>query len=90
MNTLSWIMHGGLLVGFGVSVLLGAFLPASLLALLITYWFRAYGVVVMVGLIDAYLGAFYGVPWLSLGGIAWFGFSEWVRPLLVIANQDTV
>jgi len=63
---------------------------AGMIAVVTTYLFRAYGVVVILILVDGVLGAFYGIPWLSGIGISWLIVSELVRPLLIISNQDTV
>lgn len=90
MHALRHTLHAMLLLLFGVCTLIGALLFAAVVAAMITYWFRAYGVVVMLILIDGVLGAFYGIPWLSVIGISWLLVSEITRPLLTISNQDTV
>ncbi len=90
MGKLPLVTHMVLLGCFSVCVLVGALPLAVVLAGAITYWYRAYGVAVALILIDATLGSFTGMPWLSLCGLVWLIVSEVIRPLLAISTQDTV
>jgi len=90
MPALRHIVHTFLLICIAICVLVGAIVPAGVMAVVTTYLFRAYGVVGILILVDGVLGAFYSIPWLSGIGISWLIVSELVRPLLIISNQDTV
>lgn len=68
-----------LLVLIGVSVLQSMFWLALPLGLVFTFYYGAIWLVFLAICIDAYFGAFAGIPAFSFGLLAWYVVSELLK-----------
>ncbi|MEK7638781.1 MAG: hypothetical protein AAB388_01330 [Patescibacteria group bacterium] len=66
-------------VGIMIAVLHGAWLVAALGGLFFSFRYGALALVPLAFLLDGYMGAFHGIPMMSIGATLWYALCELIR-----------